>query len=223
MKNYSYRKIVLIVFCAVLSVSVFSQKKNPEAKKTISLTPSAQKFRLSKMENAVVDQLNEARKNPKTYVAYLAEQRTAMRGTVIKMPPLPDVRTIEGAAAIDEAVGDLKLVANLHDFTISEGLTGVARAQLADLQQDSELGHSGRDGSDLKTRLARFGAAKGKCGENICHRGRTAPEVVAIFLVDDGVAARLCLRRGQREHQGQHGQCTAGDHDRQPAARCFVQ
>ena len=189
MKNCLYRNLMLIGCGAIFAVSGFSQKKDPPDKKTAPTAPAARKFQLSKMENAVFDELNQARKQPKIYVGYLEEQRAAMRGMIVRTPNKVDVRTIEGAAAIDEAVGDLNRVADLKDFTISEGLTGVARAQLTDLQGNSKLGHFGKDGSDLKTRLARFGSSKGKCGENICHRGLTAREVVAIFLVDDGVAA----------------------------------
>lgn len=191
MKNYLYRNLILISFCAVFSVSVFSQKKNSENKKPVSpVSPTAQKLQLSKLELAVVDELNEARKNPKKYAGYLEEQRKALKGNIIKMPKQPDLRTIEGASAIDEAVSDLKGTPNLFDFQVADGLTGVARTQLADLQENSSLGHVGKDGSDLKTRIARFGSATGKCGENICHRGKTAREVVIVFLVDDGVKSR---------------------------------
>ena len=191
MKKYLYRNLILIGFCAIFAVNVFPQKKAPEVKKTSTATAAATpKFQLSTLENAVFNELNEARTNPQRYVGYLEAQSKAMYGTIIKMPNQPNVRTIEGAPAFDEAVGDLKLVANLSEFKISEGLTGVARAQLADLQENSELGHVGKDGSDLKTRISRFGATIGKAGENICHRGRTAQDVVAIFLVDDGVTSR---------------------------------
>ncbi|MCY7376027.1 MAG: CAP domain-containing protein [Pyrinomonadaceae bacterium] len=191
MKNYLYRNLLLISLCAIFSVSVFPQKKNSDVKTPVSpASPKAPKIQLSTLELAVVDELNEARSNPQKYVGYLEEQRRALRGNIIKMPKKTDVQTIEGAAAIDEAVNDLKLVSNLAGFQVGEGLTGVARAQLADLQENSKLGHFGKDGSDLKTRMARFGSAMGKCGENICHRGNTARDVVMIFLVDDGVKER---------------------------------
>ncbi len=189
MKNYLYPNLILIGLCAVLCLSVAAQNKKPAAK-TIDAPIPLPEIKLSKMELAVVDELNEARTNPAVFVGYLEERRRALQGTVIKMPRQIPVRTIEGAAAIDEAVEDLKDVADLKSFQVAAGLNEAARAQLADLQEDSSIGHFGRDGSDLKTRLARFGSAKGKCGENICHRGRTARDVVAIFLVDDGVKTR---------------------------------
>ena len=189
MKNYLPKNLLLIVCCAILSATVYSQKKTPEVKKNVS-PPTAQKIPLSKMEQSVVEELNEARTNPKKYAGYLKEQSQAMQGKIIKIKNKTDVRTIEGAPAIEEAIGDLNTVADLGKFQVVEGLTSVARAQLTDLQQDSSIGHFGRDGSDLKTRLARFGAATGKCGENICHRGDTARDVVMIFLVDDGVKSR---------------------------------
>lgn len=190
MKSHLFRSLALIVCCAVLSVAAAAQKKNPEVKNPVPPAPTAAKTPLSKMEHAVVEELNEARLQPKKYAAHLEEQRRAMHGKIIKIKNKTDVQTIEGAPAIDEAIADLNAVSKLEKFHVVEGLTRVARAQLADLQEDSSIGHFGRDGSDLKTRMARFGAATGKCGENICHRGNTARDVVTIFLVDDGVKNR---------------------------------
>lgn len=189
MKNYLYPNLILIGLSAILCFSVAAQNKKPPAKTVDAPIPPLQ-IELSKMELAVVDQLNEARTNPAVFIAYLEERRRALQGNVIKMPRQPPVRTIEGAAAIDEAVESLRGVADLKSFQVAAGLNQAARAQLADLQEDSSIGHFGKDGSDLKTRLARFGSTKGKCGENICYRGRTARDVAAIFLVDDGVKSR---------------------------------
>ncbi len=189
MKKNPYQNLVSFVLCLIFSVCAFSQSKDAKSQQKFSQNAAA-KFELSKMETSVVEELNTVRRNPLDYIKYLEEWHRATDGTIIKMKNQPPIKTIEGASAIVEAVEDLKKTAGLKDFQVGEGLTAVARAQLADLQENSELGHYGKDGSDLKVRLGRFGKATGKCGENICHRGASARDVVRIFLVDDGVTQR---------------------------------
>lgn len=181
--------MLLLAFSAFFSSFALSQDRNHKDKKDVK-TAQPSSVQLSKMESSVVSELNIARKNPEKYIAYLEERRNAMHGNVIKRPNQKDVKTHEGKAAVDEAIGDLRQVSGLTEFQVSDGLNKAARAQLTDLQEDSKLGHFGKDGSDLKARIARFGTAKGKCGENICYNGTTAKDVVAIFLIDDGVSSR---------------------------------
>lgn len=187
MKKNPYQSLLAAGLILFSSGAIFSQvKKNRHQ----TPPPAPAKIQLSKMETSVVEELNLVRRNPLDYIKYLEEWHRAADGKFLRIKSQPDVKTIEGAAAIVEAVEDLKKTAGLKDFRIGQGLTAVARAQLADLQENSELGHVGKDGSDLKMRMGRFGRATGKCGENICHRGATARDVVRIFLVDDGVTQR---------------------------------
>lgn len=211
MRNYLFRNLSLLSLCLVLSVPVFSQARKKKVHQPAPPKPSAStapsppnEIPLSNLENAVVNELNEARQHPAKYIGHLQEQRRALDGKHIRMPNKTAVLTIEGAAAIDDAIGDLKRVPKLPELQVVGGLTAVARAQLADLKENSSLGHFGKDGSDFKTRLARFGTA-GKCGENICHRGATARDVVMIFLVDDGVKSRPHRRSVLSEHSKKVG------------------
>lgn len=193
--------VLAVALCAILPGAVKAQKgripvdkpvSNPRIPADdISKPNNALPPDLSPLELAVVEEINLARRDPQKFAGFLQEYQNATRGNLISLPGRIPLRTIEGAPVIEEAIGDLKLVSDLDAFEISVKLSDAARMQLRDLQEDSSLGHKGKNGSTLKMRLAQFVAVQGKSAENICFRARTARDVVTTFLIDDGVKSRL--------------------------------
>jgi len=201
MKTHLYR--VLFITAAVVFIApVFAaaQKKVPVDKSAAkskvpseskAIPPPDSKARYSKMELAVVEEINAARKNPQKFAVYLEQYKKATKGNLVSLPNRIPRRTVEGVTVFEEASVELKSVSALDALEISERLSDAAQMQLKDLQEDSTLGHKGKNGSNLKSRLMHFGGVDGKAAENICHRGETAHDVAMTFIIDDGVKSRM--------------------------------
>lgn len=201
--NVHLRRVFILtaIVCALAPLIAFAQKNNIPVDKPVSnprIPTDDQAKRgnspasnFSTLELGVVEEMNAARGEPQKYVGFLDEYRRATRGDIVSLPGRIPLKTVEGAAAIEEAIGDLKLVADLGVFEISEKLSAAARMQLKDLQEDASLGHTGKNGSTLKMRLAQFVAVQGKSAENISFRAKAARDVALAFLIDDGVKSRM--------------------------------
>jgi len=208
MNIYLYR---IFVFAALLGVFLPSfteaQKPNKNPKKT-EITPAVKsqpkiesktepktqsqnsKSPLSELDVAVIEEINLARGNPQKFVAYLEEYKKALKGNVLYLPNRPGITMIEGAAAIDDAINELKKLSKFDALSTSNGLFRTANIQLTDLQEDSTLSHRGKDGSDLEKRLLKFGFAGLNTAENICYKESVAREVVMTMILDDGLKNR---------------------------------
>lgn len=168
------------------SKSVLQNQSKPETKNQLQVSKSA----LSELDAAVVDEINQARSNPQKFVAYLEEYKKAMKGNVLHLPNRPGIMMIEGVAALDDAITELKKLSKFETLAVSKGLFRTANIQLTDLQEDSTLSHRGKDGSDLGKRLLKFGFAGLDTAENICYKESAAREVVMTMILDDGLKKR---------------------------------
>ncbi len=118
-------------------------------------------------ETELIAEINGARQNPAKYSKYVQGYTGLMRGKVLYLPKRPPFLTNEGEAVLKETAEALVASPELLPLFKSEILESVARAQLNDLLEDPGLGHKGKDGANLATRLARFGKNEGAVGENI--------------------------------------------------------
>lgn len=209
----------LSVICLVLIVSVYPASICSQTKKTASpkATPTPvkpantqaakpsqtiaptnpkppikqpEKFANSDMEKAVLEELNLARRDPQNYVRYLEEYRKLYKGNTIFNPNFERIETNEGTAAVDEAIAFLKTLSPVESYKFSDGLNKAAAVQLGDLIENSSLGHTSKDGSDLPTRLARFGKATGRNAENIAFYAASPRNIVMRMIIDDGLKTR---------------------------------
>ncbi len=205
MSIYVYRMLIgVLLGCAFWSAEVKAQKGKIPIDKTVSdpripteKKPAAQTspdYQYSPLEIAVFEEINQARRNPQNYIGFLENYKKATKGNLVSLPNKTALRTVEGVTVIDEAINELKLVPKLEAYEISEKLSAAAKLQLLDLQENPALGHIGKNGSNLKTRLAQFCRIEGKSGENICFRGSVARDVVMTFIIDDGVKSRMHRR-----------------------------
>jgi uncharacterized protein YkwD len=204
-----YSLIASLSAVAFLPIYVSAQKSNPPAAKpaekkpidsettaakTLIPKPSAPKpvvaHTPSAMEQAVFHEINAARKDPQKYIAYLEEYKKLFRGRIIYLPNYLRIETSEGAAAVDEAIEFLRKTSAMTPFIFSNGLNKASAYQLKDLKEDSKIGHTSRDGSDLPTRLKKFGAYGNLYAENIAHFSETARDIVMRMIIDDGVKSR---------------------------------
>lgn len=203
MKNLFFNFPVFSLILVFAFFEVHAQKSNKPATQPITKIQSPtenksnskesqteQKLLLSTMEIAVIDEINEARKDPQKFVGYLEEYKKAMKGNILAMPNQTGIIMIEGASVIDEAISDLKKISKIEPLSISNGLFKAANLQLSDLKQDSTLSHRGKNGSDVGQRLLKFGFPGSNIAENICYRVSVAREVVMTMILDDGFKSR---------------------------------
>jgi uncharacterized protein YkwD len=147
------------------------------------------------LEKEIVKEVNLARTNPGFYAAWLRGTRQYYRGTQLRRPGEAPVGTKEGVAAVDEAVRFLEKQKPVGSLDLSRGLSLAARDLVAAQGASGGFGHKGPDGSMPSDRIERHGTWEALIGENVAYGQRTARDVVAAFIVDDGV-----LGRGHRKN-----------------------
>jgi len=144
----------------------------------------------SALEKGIVEEVNLARTNPGAYASWLKGQRKYYRGTQLRRPGEVTVRTKEGLAAVDEAIRWLEKHRPVGALGASRGLSLAARDLIAPQGASGGFGHTGPDGSTPSERIERHGQWESVIGENVAYGQRTARDVVAAFIVDDGVPGR---------------------------------
>jgi uncharacterized protein YkwD len=143
------------------------------------------------LSRQVLDEINLARSAPRTYAGYVRELRGRFRGKSYMLPGSSSrVTTIEGRAAVDEAIKHLSRQKPLPTLGWSDGLAAAA-AELAEEQGSSgATGHVGRQSRGMKERIERHGRWERQIGENIGYGPRSAREMVMQLIIDDGVKGR---------------------------------
>lgn len=205
MNVYLYRILIFAALvCLFLPSAAEAQKKKKAATKPVPQTvqkvepkpvnkiqpPIEQKLSLSGIEKAIVNEINQARNNPQSFIAYLEEYKKYINGKMLSLPNRKGLVMIEGLPAIEDAISDLKKISKQNPFTVSNGLSKVARQQLADLQENPTLRHLGKDGSSLDMRMMKVGFSGGAIAENISYRVEEAREVILTMIIDDGLKSR---------------------------------
>lgn len=145
---------------------------------------------LSPTEKDLVREINLLRSNPQAYVAYLEQAKKYYKGKDYKPPGQVALATVEGVAAVDEAISALRAAKPLSPFSLSKGMSSAAKDHVKDLGSTGNVGHKGTDGSTVEVRVNRYGNFSNGIGENIVYQNDTAREVVIGWLIDDGVATR---------------------------------
>ena len=156
----------------------------------IEPSQAAGKTDFETFEKEIVIEVNLARTKPGTYASWLKGQRPYYRGTQLRRPGEVAVRTKEGLAAVDEAIRWLEKQRPAGALGYSRGLSLAARDLVAPQGASGGFGHTGPDGSTPSERIERHGQWESVIGENVAYGQRTARDVVAAFIVDDGVPGR---------------------------------
>lgn len=140
-------------------------------------------------EQAILVELNKVRTNPQSYIPQMEEYKKLFKGKNVDFPDYM-ITTFEGVGAVDEAIKFLRSAPKLAPFTYSTGLEKPARLQLNDLMENYSLGHTGKDGSNIPKRLAKFGKV-GKLGaENTMDFFSNPKDIVMQMIIDDGLKSR---------------------------------
>lgn len=181
MKNPYFRFLSLsfILLCS-LFIEVSAQQQNIVQPKNLS----------NEINQTILKEINAVRANPQIFIPYLESYRKIFKGNTAYYPDGKMVTTIEGTAVIDDAIAYLRILSKLPPYTMSNGLLSAANSQLTDLMENSSLGHYDKDGSDLPTRLRKFGAYGTLTAENITYYAPLARDIVMTMIIDDGVKSR---------------------------------
>ncbi|MEO0984270.1 MAG: CAP domain-containing protein [Cyanobacteria bacterium J06639_14] len=148
---------------------------------------------LATLADDIIAETNAVRTDPAGYAAKLEALRPYYQGTLIKLPGQPIIETVEGVAALDEAIAALQATAPLTALTVSPGLTQGAADHADDIGPQGGIGHYGLDGSAPLERATRYGRVPpgNLLGENISFGAPTlAAWHVMQLLVDDDVPDR---------------------------------
>lgn len=166
---------------AIASDRIASQPKATQSK------PAS----LSELEQAIVQETNRVRSNPKAYAAELSNLKQYYKGNLLKLPGYVALQMNEGAAVVDDAIQELQATPPLAPLAVSQGLSRGARDHVRDLAPKGKVGHYGTDGSDPFKRINRYGTWQGVAGENISFSPiATAKWHVMQLILDDGVKSR---------------------------------
>jgi len=144
----------------------------------------------SSLERAVLKEMNRLRADPRGYASELAGDREFFHGRLFEPPDRTPLETVEGVAALDEAIRDLESASPLPGFDASAGLALAARDHAIDLGSHGARGHVGSDGSTMRGRIERHGHFMGTSGEVISFGPDVAYDVVRELVIDDGVPDR---------------------------------
>jgi len=147
---------------------------------------------LTKDEKDVIYFLNMARTNPQRFVEeFLEPMLDFFNGTKYKEPGWEYfVKTEEGIEPLKELIDEMNDMQPVGLLKPSKGLTLAARDHAKDQSVTGDVGHKGRDRSDIDERIERYGKWKGNIGENISYGQNNGREIVCQLLIDDGVPNR---------------------------------
>jgi hypothetical protein len=144
----------------------------------------------SRLELAVLNEINSARTDPQAYAQGLRLYETHYRGKLVNEPGHSVAMTIEGVTAVDDAISYLGRRQPAPPLQWSDNLASAANRLVSDLGPKGGLGHAGSDGSTMTQRIRAAGVWAGAMDEDISLVPRTAHDVVRQLVIDDGVPTR---------------------------------
>jgi uncharacterized protein YkwD len=139
---------------------------------------------------SIVAEINKVRTDPTGYATFLESQLPYYQADEIRRPGQVRIRTVEGAAAVLEAVRALRGQASLPPLDFSDALSRAAEDHVRDQGPKGVTGHDGSDGSTVQGRIERYGTWRITISENIDYGSATARDVVMALVIDDGVPNR---------------------------------
>lgn len=159
----------------------------------------------TRVETAVLADLNRFRANPSAYVPVLSGYRARFEGKLLRGAEKGeiDIRTNEGPAAVDEAIRAIRSAKPLSQLQHSDLLARVAADHVSYQSRTGATGHYTR-GIGPGERMALRGGQY-RVSEVITYGHHSARGVVPQLLIDDGVpdrGHRVRLLRGDYRYAG---------------------
>ena len=139
-----------------------------------------------KLAKEVFDAQNRLRKNPSSFIELLEDRYKYFDHNTLFCPGQAPVLTSEGPRAVEEAIEFLKTAKPLPEFEWKDNIARACRDHAQDIGPKGLFSHTGSDGSNLGSRLNRYGKPEGQIAENLTFGAFEANEIIMNLLVDDG-------------------------------------
>ena len=181
----------LSLVCLILLLATFAFiNRDAQANASLTNNDSPRINSITSAEEEIVREINAARTNPQQYATFIEQTRRNYNGNRLVIPGRAAFITNEGVSAVDEAINYLRAATPLPGTQLSRGMSSAARDHAADVCTGTELRHNGSDGSNVATRVNRYGTWNNGIAENIYYMTGSARELVMAWIIDDGVAGR---------------------------------
>ncbi|MBT9313153.1 CAP domain-containing protein [Leptothoe kymatousa] len=181
-----------LTLCITSFATHYTDNAAPEPVASKATPTSSATEHLSTLAADFIAETNTLRRNPARYAEKLRALRPYYDGNLVKLPGQPILQTVEGVAALDEAIVALENTDSLPLLSYSTGLSQGAADHANDLG-NGNVGHYGSDGSAPLDRVNRYGTipAGNRIGENISFGPFSSAEWHIIqLLIDDNVPSR---------------------------------
>src|SRR2546430_12327792 len=158
--------------------------------KTQSQGKSGGEDGVSRAEQDLLNEINQARAHPDVYAKYLQSLKPFFKDKNYQPNGQPALTTNEGWDAVQDAINFLSTAKPEGLLITSRGLRLAAVTHLRDQNATGATGHRGASNSMIEERVKPFGTWQGAIGENLSYGNESARERVLTWLIDDGVASR---------------------------------
>jgi uncharacterized protein YkwD len=210
-------KVRVLVLSILWSLCIVVAISNSPRSHSQSKTASAGKA-LSKEEQELLNEINQARAHPELYVVYLKKMMPLFVGKIYRKT----LETQEGWAAVEDAIAYLQTLNPQSPFTMSLGLNRAAAAHIKDQSSSGSTGHkTSGNGWMIEDRVKPFGTWEGAIGENLTYGRESARERVLTWLIDDGFATRGHRKRVMSADYGVAG-LSCGKHPEYEKMCCLT-
>jgi len=143
------------------------------------------------LNNDIFEVQNKVRQNPKWLISHLKKLRDKFEppSKAFLLCPGNQKQTKEGIDAVIEAIDFCNNQVSVPAIERNKGIDYACWDHCDDCGPTGLLGHYGKDKSDPKDRMMRYGDAK-IFGENLAYGDETGLDTVMWLVIDDGVPDR---------------------------------
>ncbi|WP_319503087.1 CAP domain-containing protein [uncultured Draconibacterium sp.] len=176
---------------AILLLGLSLRVSGKEDLKDRTLNTAADVNYLSELEKEVVYEINLFRSNPSAYAEkYIDPLAKYYDKKILYYPGDKPILTKEGVSALRECLRALKNASPAPVLYPDKLLTQAADDHQKDQAKTGKTGHIGKNGSNSKIRIERYGKWQVRIAENIAYGNTSARQIVIFLLIDDGVKNR---------------------------------
>src|ERR1051326_5105856 len=179
------RLVLSVSLCLAVLIFISIKSSQSTYSQTKKNTPT-----LSQDEQALLNEVNQARAHPQVYASYLEKLKPMFNGKTYKPDAQDAFDTQEGWSAVEDAIRFMKMAKPLGPLNPSQGLSLAALSHVKDQSASGATGHRGNDSTFIAQRVKPYGTWQGGIGEDLTYGNSSARERVLTWLIDDGFASR---------------------------------
>jgi len=124
---------------------------------------------VSELDWSVFEMTNKLRSDPLYFVDYLEDRLQYFKGKLLWLPGKNGLRTMEGEAAVNDAIDFLKTIEPVAELEWRSGMASACEDHVKDIGSKGRTGHQGTDGSSPYARMDRYGKWQYTAAENLSY------------------------------------------------------